>query len=242
MTQARFVSQIAMARELCQLDNNGKVIPRDKQTKFRLEITTECSTDDKIIDIEFLIRTEVPLARLNALASDRERAATVAFLVAKDCIPKLVKQGHLEIYRGIQARIEGEEMLSNVEEVYDHKENHILNEHLAKQLSEATSKHRASAKKFEDAKKYLERNLDSLRHDPIRARQCAHFLADCMQNSGTPFMSGWNREYAARLVGNVNDLIKRKNSSHPGYSRSADAIETILYQISPEKLWFKEPL
>jgi len=123
----------------------------------------------------------------------------------------------------------------------DLRQDEELSEAVAKELAEATERHRNTAAAFERAKKFLESNLDYLRNYPVEAKSAARFLADCMGSDAAPFMGSWNREKAGRLIDEVEDLIRRRNPNHPGYRSAAESVSGILYTIKAPMFWAKYP-
>lgn len=243
MTTAHFVAQIQHSRELCQLDYQREVVPRERQTMFCAEVPISCRTDDDTIDLEILLRTEVALARVSAegAETDRENLYAVTYAAAKEAIPRLAGYGQWQLYEGEEIRIPGTDPIPNAAETYDLKQDEPLNPTLEKQLQEATARHNATATAFERAKEFLSSNINSLRHDPSTARRAARFLADCMRADGSPFMGAWNREKSAGLLGDVDELIRRKDTNHAGYRSAADHLSGILYTISPPAVWVAFP-
>ena len=112
---------------------------------------------------------------------------------------------------------------------------------LAAQLKDATTRHRACTKRFEQSKNYLTQNTGSFRHEPMNARRHANLVAEYMRKSSEPFMGAWNSEKSSAMVSYVDDLICRKNSRHPGYMQAAEWICSTLYSVEASKLWHSPP-
>src|SRR5437870_862669 len=201
-----FTALLHNARELCQLDYRGEIVPQEQQTKFCSEVPIQCVTDDRTIDVGFLLGYEVELSRIKKLLED-ERLAAVVRAGAKETIPRLAKYGPWKLYDFNLMPLSGSGPIRLPADSYELKQDEELSEVVAKELAEATERHRNTAAAFERAKKFLESNLDYLRNYPVEARSAARFLADCMGSDAAPFMGSWNREKAGRLIDEVEDLI-----------------------------------
>jgi hypothetical protein len=237
---AHFTARITNACELCQLDSSGEILKRDQQTKFIAGIPITCTSDDKTIDVGISLIVEADNGRVEDL--DREqRLAAVAYVGSNEVIPRLARHAAWKLYEAERIDLSGTGRISPAQETYELKRDETLAEAVAQQLSQATAFHGEIAVAFEKAKEFLLSNVGSLRYDPGRARGAAHFLADCMRSDAAPFMSSWNREKAARLISEVDDLIRRKNPNHQGYRAAGDWIQSILYQIRPPAAWARYP-
>jgi hypothetical protein len=235
-----FNARLAHAVELCQLDLRGSIIGRDRQTMFCAGIPILCVTDDNAIDVGVSLYVEIPIKCLTEI-DDGRRLAAVAYSAAKEAIPRLAKYPLWNLYdlhRGAVPRIV---TIPAPAEEHELKQDEYLSDTVVDQLTSATAFHRDVATAFEKAKSYLESNLNYLRDDPSRARRAAWFVTECMRSDAAPNMGMWNREKASRLVGEVDDLIRRRNSNHPGYRRAAESIGSILYVVHPPKAWAKHP-
>ncbi len=92
-----FTALLHNARELCQLDYRGEIVPREQQTKFCSQVPIQCVTDNRTIDVGFLLGFEVELSRIKKLLED-ERLAAVVHAGAKETIPRLAKYGPWKLY------------------------------------------------------------------------------------------------------------------------------------------------
>lgn len=239
MISAQFVT--LGTRELCQLDANRQVIPRSKQTMFCAELHVGCRTGDGTIDLEFLVRTEVPFSRLASYEDNSAKTTSVGLALAKRGIPILAKRSQLQIYGGESLSIPGTDSIPQELDDYRHELNEEISEALAAQLKDATARHRDCTERFEKSKDYLTQNTGSFRHEPMNARRHANFVAEYMRKSSEPFMGPWNSEKSAVLLSYVDDLIRRKNSSHPGFVQAAEWIGSTLYSVRASKLWHSPP-
>lgn len=236
----RFTARLINAPELCQLDSNGEIIAREQQTTFCAGIPIRCVADDKRIAISLSLYVEVDMQRLTGIDSDH-RLRAVACAAATESIPRLAKYAPWQLYGLHIGGVSGTGLIPVSAEDYEIQQDEFLAESVVQQLTEATEFHRTIAAVFQSAKEYLESNLGYLRDEPSRARGAARFIAECMRSDATPNMGMWNREKASRLVAEVDDLIRRKNSNHSGYRRAADSIGTILYRVHPPEAWSNYP-
>lgn len=79
-------------------------------------------------------------------------------------------------------------------------------------------------------------------HEDIgRARRAVRFIATIMRYSGDAMLGAWNREKASSLTSAVEDLIRRKNTNHPGFQRSADTVRTVVYTANFPSFWTGDP-
>ncbi len=239
LSVGRFNAAIAHAVELCQLDGRGTAIDHDKQTRLCVAVPIRCVTEDKAIDIGISLYGEVDIGRV-AVGDSRHRVAAVACATAKQAIPRLAKYAPWNLYGLHRVDLSDAELEASAEE-YELLQDQPLAEAVVKQLSESTAFHREVADAFEKAKEFLGANISYLRDEPNKARSAGWFIAECMRSDAAPNMGMWNREKASRLVGAVDDLIRRKNPNHPGYRHSADSIRSVLYMVHPPTIWAKHP-
>lgn len=242
MTPVKFTAYVTNTTELCQLDLNGEVIPRDKQTMFCAELQVECVSSDKSIDLEFVVKTELPFSRLPPVEKGRDRTVSVGMALAKLGIPLLAKYSHIKIYGGELLPMPGVDVIPDASDAYHHEMNEEINESLATQFRDATARHRSSTEHFEESKKYLLHNAERFRFEPALALSHARFVAEYMRKSSDRFMGAWNSEKSAVLISYVEDLIGRKNTSHPGFIGAVEWIESTLYSARPSKFWNTPPI
>jgi len=235
MNTAHFIADVPGSREVSNLEPY-----QTSQTYFCVEIAVQCATGDRGIDIEFLARAEVPNSRLTGFSTRNGKDVSVGLLIAQE-LPKLAKRSRWNIYTAIQVPLLGDNQITDVGETDPVEFDAELNQDLAFELREATSRHRETAMQFNDAKKYLEDNINRLSGDPSRAKSHALFIAECMKKSGSPFLSSYNTTKAATLVSSVDELITRKSARHPNFQRHLDEILRILSSASLGKLWRSTP-
>lgn len=235
-----FIALTQNTREICQLDSRGEIVPRGEETKFCIELQVQCETDDKTIDVGFVLGFEVELSRLQKL-DERQRQISVADVGARETIPRFAKYGPWKLYDFILMPLSGSGPVRLAKVDDQLKQDAELSDAVVDDLRKATQRHRDTAAAYERAKKFLESKLHYLREYPSEARSAARFLADCMRSDGASFMGSWNREKAGRIVDEVDDLIRRRNPNHPNYRAAADSIGGILYMIHPPKFWCKYP-
>lgn len=208
---------------------------------FCAELHVECSTSDATIDLGFLLRTEVPFLRLSSVGDNRDKSTSVGAALAKRGIPSLAKRSQLQIYGGEFIKMPGTDSIPAEVNVYRCELEEEITDALAAQLKDATTRHRACTERFEQSKNYLTQNTGSFRHEPMNARRHANLVAEYMRKSSEPFMGAWNSEKSSALVSYVDDLICRKNNSHPGYVQAAEWICSTLYSVEASKLWHSPP-
>lgn len=79
-------------------------------------------------------------------------------------------------------------------------------------------------------------------HEDIgKARRAVRFITAIMRCSGDARLEEWNREKASSLTSSVEDLIRRKNTIHPGFQRSADTVRTVVYAANFPSFWAGDP-
>jgi hypothetical protein len=212
----RIASEVNIAQELCQTDQEGKVVPTEKQTVYCAQIPLTCQAPDNSINLGFLVTTEVVLRRISSLPTDQHLIA-VAHLTAKQAAICLSKASSWDLYRSREILIQGSESISAQSQEEFSAEIALTND-LIKAFQEATKRHSVIDATFEWAKDFLTSHLHSIFHVRSEARAAAQFLAHCMRSDGQPYMYGWNREKAAILVRIIEDLGGRKNPNHHGYT------------------------
>ena len=240
MTTAHFVAHISGSREISEVNVCQSLSPSATQTHFSAEVRVECATDDRSIDVEFLARADVPMGRFAGFSSQNGRKESVGLLIASQ-LPQLAKRSRWDIYRSVVVTLTGQSQIEDIGETDTLEIDLELNEVLAVELLNATNRHRQTAMQFDEAKRYLEHNINHIMHVRPKATLYASFVADCMKYSGSPERMWRNKTNAETLVCGVADLASRKSSGHQSYQGIADNIRSILFSASVGKLWHATP-
>jgi hypothetical protein len=235
-----FTAHVRNARDLFQVNWRGEIAPLEQQTMFCCAVPVECTNTEKTVDVGFVLHIEAAIARVLNL-EDRKRLASVAHHGAKEIIPRLAKYGPWNFYGQDFIRISGDTPLNKA----SHENALEFAEEVAPLLQEelvrATKRHADARAAFDRAKTFLESHLNGLHRYPTEAKSAARFLAQCMRNDASPYMGPWNDEKSAKLVGQVDDLIRRKNPNHPNYRMATERVRGVLYDIEPPTYWHNSP-
>jgi hypothetical protein len=235
----RIASEVHLAQEFCQTDQQGKIIPTEKQTVYCAQIPFTCHAPDNSIDLSFLLETEVDLNRLSTLPTDQYLSA-VAHVTAKQAATYLSKAPSWDLYKSRKISIPGDQQIFTQSQE-EFAAEITLTSDLTKAFQDATKRHSATNGAFERAKDFLTSHLYSIFHVRSQANAAAQFIAHCMRSDGKPYMYAWNQEKAAVLVRIINDLGGRKNPNHPGYTSAADQLRSIVYSLHPPRIWTTYP-
>ncbi len=226
------------AAELFDVDWEGKPLRGEAQKRFCVLVDLECASADRSIDVAISLKSRIPLERMPSLENSAQTyaAAATALRVAMEMLPR---RQEWKFYNATEVGIPDE---ISVEGDCKRIETEVeLSAALENQLSRVSAQHREVHEAFESAKKFLSTHLHSAPHYAHEMAEAAFFLASCMRADGSFFMGAWNREKSSALLSAIGDLTRRKNTSHHGYSSSADRVSSILYSIHPPKVWADYP-
>ena len=149
-----FTALLHNARELCPLDYRGEIVPREQQTKFCSEIPIRCITDDKTIEVGFLLGFEAELSRMQKL-EEAQRLPAIAYAGAKETIPRFAQFGPWKLYDFILMPVSGSGPIRPATDVHELKQDEKLSPAVTEELTKATARHRDTAVAFERAKNFL---------------------------------------------------------------------------------------
>src|SRR5437773_1317099 len=130
----RFTALLDNARELCQLDYRGDVVPQEQQTKFPLELPMRCVTNAKVIDVGFLLGFEVELSRIRKFEK-AERLTAIAYAGAKETIPRFAKFGPWKLYDFILMPLSGSGPIRPRNDIHELRQEEELSPAVAEELT-----------------------------------------------------------------------------------------------------------
>ena len=237
-----------MPRELCQAGPDGEIVPRTQATEHWLEIPF--IIEGKELGKEFALTTTV-VAKITkmGLPTDTSSAESTVLALAE-------KQLAADFSTRHRWRTFGkEELLLNPATPIDAvKENRserpavsveahpLMYEQLAgdavKLMKTNQAYTKAKDRLFALATQPARYNLAGLSHEIYAL---IGFIEACNRASADGFMYAWYKEKTPRVRRGFEDLLRRKNTSHPGYERSAESASDVLYSFSAPYAYLETP-
>ncbi len=235
-------------RELCEVGIDGEVILRAQATEYWLKIpfTIEGKNPGK----EFALKTTV-LAKIpkTGLPTDRDSAeSTVLALAEKRLVTDFSSRHRWRTFGKEELLLDPakpDDMLTEdrLERPGVSVEAHpVMYEQLAVDADRMTRTNQA----YEKAKD----RLFALSSQPSRYDLASltneiyafiGFIEACNRASADGFMWAWYQEKTPRVRRGFDDLLRRKNTSHPGYKHSAESASGALYSFHAPYAYLETP-
>jgi len=236
MPKANITISCAEAQELSQIDPLTGY-RAESPTKFLAAAPVYCSSDE--IRIAMWLKFDCKMEAVVNFPKSR-RLEHVVGSASQEAIHYLIRLGRWDIYSGEEFEVTELHRDAKAEDVSAEL---IIPASLAEQLQEETSRWREARKRYDHAKQFLEDRARSndFRFDKGEVRSAARFIVSCMKKSADPFLGGWNQEKSAGLEHAIDELLKRKDSSHPNFIRYCDKVGSVLYSSKFPRLWSDYP-
>ncbi|MBE7157416.1 MAG: hypothetical protein INR62_03090 [Rhodospirillales bacterium] len=234
--------------ELPETDWDGSQVPRQEATFFVLQVPFQIEgvEPDKAFTLTTTARAEIPQ---RGLPKGHGKAANlVANLAAKELVATLPTRKRWRSF--IEEKLHLDPVRSSGDpENFSSKitpTSITVPTELYKQLATDATILERTTTAYEKAKNRLFALATTERHhgltqDAHEIRTLLNFLDGCNTASANCRMDRWYAEKMPRVRREFDDLIGRKNTSHPGYERAAKSASGMIYSFNAPYAYSKTP-
>lgn len=236
MTPLTLTSDLHAGLEFGQRDENGRIVPRERQTHFNYQVPIDCATTDGAIKLGFYVQGRIPAVDISTLADPERRDVSGAAMVAKSAFAHLPKIRTWPLYGSTEIRVtEPFAELPRFSEPLS-MEVFIFPE-TSEALASETNLRRSVRRAFEKAKDFLYEALGCSPHGrEAEIRSAARFFEACRRGRAADY-GCWLDDYGHRdLMPEIEHWLRLKNPTHPKV-RAADNARQLIYPTHFPEYW-----